>query len=166
AVIAPLLARQSGLPGARWRPLESLHVTLRFFGEIDERAADDLDAELGRVGGAAFELALAGAGAFDEGGRIHAVWAGVAESPQLAALARRCETAARRAGLKPETRAFRPHLTLAYLVNPDPARVAAWIQANGLIRSAPFRSEAFGLYASPLGREGSRYTLERSYPLA
>src|SRR6185312_5545684 len=98
AVIAPLLARQSDLPGARWRPPESLHVTLRFFGEIDERAADDLDAELGRVGGAAFELALAGAGAFDEGGRIHAVWAGVAESPQLAALARRCETAARRAG--------------------------------------------------------------------
>ena len=32
----------SGLPGARWRPLESLHLTLRFFGEISETTAEDL----------------------------------------------------------------------------------------------------------------------------
>jgi 2'-5' RNA ligase len=164
-IAAALLARQTGLPGARWRPAESLHVTLRFFGEIDERRADDLDAELARIGGRAFELALGGVGAFDEGGQIHAVWAGVAERGPIEALARRCESAARRAGLKPEARAFRPHLTLAYLNRPDPARVAAWIQANGLVRLPPFRVEAFGLYSSHLGGQGARYRLERSYPL-
>jgi hypothetical protein len=37
-----LQRRQSGLPGARWRPLEALHVTLAFYGEMHERRADDL----------------------------------------------------------------------------------------------------------------------------
>ena len=37
--------RQSGLPGARWRPLEALHVTLAFYGEAPDRQADDLASE-------------------------------------------------------------------------------------------------------------------------
>ena len=33
--IAEGLARhQTGLADARWRPLEALHITLRFFGDI------------------------------------------------------------------------------------------------------------------------------------
>ena len=41
-----LQARQTGIDGARWRPLEALHVTLRFYGELREDVARDLDAEL------------------------------------------------------------------------------------------------------------------------
>ena len=59
-----LKRRQSGLPGARWRPLEALHVTLAFYGEMDERRADDLASELSRVAGDPFEIALKGVGAF------------------------------------------------------------------------------------------------------
>jgi RNA 2',3'-cyclic 3'-phosphodiesterase len=164
-VVEGLLARQQGLPGARWRPPETLHITLRFFGEIDERAADDLDLELGHVAEAPLTLELAGVGAFDEGGVAHAVWAGVAANPALMQLARRCETAARRAGLKADRRAWRPHVTLAYLNRPDPARIAAWLQANALLRSAPFTLGTFGLYSSHLSARGSRYRPERSYPL-
>jgi len=160
-----LTRRQQGLPGARWRPVEALHVTLRFFGEIDEAKADDLDAELTRVGGAPFDLELAGVGAFDEGGAAHAVWAGVVESEALRGLARRCEAAARRARLAPDARAYRPHLTLAYLRRAEPARVAAWIQAHALLRSPAFRIDRFGLYSSRLGGEGASYRLERTYPL-
>ena len=32
-----LVHAQSGLDGARWRPPDSLHVTLRFFGGLDNR---------------------------------------------------------------------------------------------------------------------------------
>jgi 2'-5' RNA ligase len=161
-----LLARQSGLAGAAWRPLEALHITLRFFGELPETTADDLDAALTGVGGAPLTIELQGVGSFADGGDIHAVWAGVAENPALRQLARRCETAARRAGLKPETRAWRPHLTLAYLNRAEPAAVAAWVQANNLLHSPAFRIDAFGLYSSRRGAEGSRYRLERSYRLA
>ncbi len=161
----PLKRRQQGVPGARWRPLEALHITLRFFGEVREDMADDLDAELSTVKGAPFELVLEGAGSFGEGENVHAVWAGVAGSPALRLLAARCEGAARRAGLKPEHRAYRPHVTLAYTRRPDPARVAAWIQGHNLLKSPPFRVDRFGLYSSWQGPEGSAYRLERAYLL-
>ncbi|HTX47860.1 MAG TPA: RNA 2',3'-cyclic phosphodiesterase [Caulobacteraceae bacterium] len=160
-----LLRRQQGLPGARWRPLEAFHVTLRFVGEVKETVAEDLDAELSSIGGEALTLTLAGVGAFGEGDDIHAVWAGVEETEPLKHLAARCEIAARRAGLAPDRRAWKPHVTLAYLRRPDPARVAAWIQGHNLLKSPPFRITTFGLYSSRLGGEGARYRLERQYPL-
>ena len=165
--LAEVLARrQQGLPGARWRLAESLHITLRFVGDIAENQADDLDAELALIGGAPFEIVLSGAGSFGDGPDIRAVWAGVEENQALRRLAAACETAARRAGLKSAARAWRPHLTLAYLRRPDPARVAAWIAAHNLLKSPPFTVSAFGLYSTRRTHAGSIYRLERTYPLA
>ncbi len=161
-----LARRQQGLPGARWRPAESLHITLRFVGDIPENLADDLDAELAVIGGAPFEIALSGVGQFGDGEDARAVWAGVEDSEPLRRLAGRCESAARRAGCKAASRAWRPHLTLAYLRRPDPTRVAAWTQAHNLLRSPPFRVAAFGLYSTRRTAAGSVYRLERAYPLA
>src|SRR5262249_27258248 len=143
-----LALAQRGLTEARWRPLEALHLTLRFFGEVPENVADDLDLELAGVRSERLSLELEGVGAFGEGTDVRAMWAGVRADEALSGLARRCEVAARRAGLKPETRAYRPHITLAYLRRPDPARVAAWIQANNLLRVGPIAFDAFGLYSS------------------
>ena len=161
----PLLRRQHGLPGARWRPLEAFHITLRFYGDVQERVAEDLDLELERITSAPFGLTLESVGAFGEGPDIHAVWAGVAESERLRVLAGRCETAARRAKLTADSRAYRPHVTMAYLRRPDPADVAAWIQTNALLQSPAFAVDRFGLYSSHQTGEGSRYVLEREYRL-
>jgi 2'-5' RNA ligase len=161
-----LLRRQAGIERANWRPLDALHITLKFYGEIAEDVADDLDAELLKVGGAPFDLHLQGVGSFGEGGDIHAVWAGVAGSEPLTRLAKACDQAARRVGIPVESRAYRPHVTLAYLRKPNPAEIARWIQANNLLRSPSFPVRSFGLYSSRQTREGSRYRLEASYPLA
>lgn len=160
-----LARRQTGLSGARWSPLDNLHITLRFFGDVTEAAAEDLDAGLAQIAMPPFDLGLEAMGAFGEGVDIHAVWAGVAASLELADLARACERAARGAGLKAPARAFRPHVTLAYLRRPDPGLVADWVQANSLLRSPPFSARGFGLYASHATKHGSRYVLERHYPL-
>jgi 2'-5' RNA ligase len=160
-----LARRQHGLPGARWRPAESLHITLRFAGDIAEDRADDFDAELSTIAGGPLALALAGVGTFGEGEDMHTLWAGIEADAALARLAARCEAAARRAGLEAERRAWKAHVTLAYLRRARPAQVAAWIQANSLLRSPPFTVSAFGLYSSWRGEEGALYRLERSYPL-
>lgn len=160
-----LLPHQDHLRGARWRDAEQLHVTLRFFGDVPEPAADDLDAELSGIGGEPFDLTLAGAGAFGLGHQNRAVWAGVEPSAALKQLAARCESAARRAGLPGETRVYKPHVTLAYVRSADPVDVAHWVQAHNLLRTSPFRVTWFGLYSSTLGGDGSRYRLEREYPL-
>ena len=44
-----LVRRQQGLPRARWRPTDALHITLRFFGEVSDPTAADLDAALAGV---------------------------------------------------------------------------------------------------------------------
>jgi 2'-5' RNA ligase len=160
-----LVRRQQGVPGARWRPTDAFHITLRFMGEVSEAVADDLDAELNVVAGDALTLQLEGVGSFQDGDDIHAVWAGVAENAALRRLARRCEMAARKAGLKPDKRSWKPHVTLAYLRRADPARVAAWVQGHNLLRSPPFQVTSFGLYSSRLGHDAATYRLEREYPL-
>ena len=164
-VAGALRPRQAGIAGARWRSAESLHVTLRFFGEVREDIARDLDAELCDVFARPFEIVLAGAGAFGEGAELHAIWAGIAENPDLRRLAAVCEAAARRVGLAPDKRVYRPHVTLAYLRRPDPTQVAHWIQANNLLKSPPIEVSGFTLFSSLLSRDGSRYRAEAEYPL-
>ena len=160
-----LAGRQTGVPDARWRPAEALHITLRFFGDIKETVAEDLASELSRVAGAPLTLSLSGVGAFGEGANIEAVWAGVEANPRLDILAGRCEAAARRAGLAPDKRVYKPHVTLAYLRRPAPAPVIAWIQANSLLKSPAFTVGSFGLYSSRRTSEGSRYQVEQIYRL-
>ena len=160
-----LLSRQHGIEHARWRPQEAFHITLTFIGDVQEPVAAELDEVLAGIALPAFDLELAGVGHFGEGAEIHAVWAGVGESRELRALAKASERAARAVGLKPEARLYTPHLTLAYLRRPAVSEVGAWVQANNLLRSPPFRVESFGLYSSWLGAGGSAYRLERDYPL-
>ncbi|MEO6340938.1 MAG: RNA 2',3'-cyclic phosphodiesterase [Caulobacteraceae bacterium] len=160
-----LARRQQGLPRARWRPLDTLHITLRFFGEVAETTAADLDAELAMIRQAPFDLELAGVGHFGEGPDMRAVWAGVAESAPLRRLAARCEAAAKKVGLKPEARVYRPHVTLAYLRHSPPDRVAAWVAGHNLLHSPTWRTGEFCLYSSWRSDDGSRYDLERQYLL-
>lgn len=161
-LLAPLAV---GVPGARWSPPENLHVTLRFAGEITESAAEDLDSALSVVSVPPFDVALAGVGAFGDPFAPHVLWAGVEPNDILSRLHGRCETAARRAGLKPDMRAWKPHVTLAYLSGAEPSRVAAWTSAHNLLRVPPFRTDAFALYSSWRAGSGSVYRLERRYPL-
>lgn len=164
-VAEELAHRQTGLAGARWRPADTLHVTLRFFGELREETAAELDDLLAGVDAPAFDLHLQGAGCFGEADHMRAVWAGVAETAALRHLAAKCESAARRAGLKPEARTYRPHATLAYLKRSDPVKAAAWVADHNLLHTRPWRATSFGLYSSWSGPDGSRYDLERTYRL-
>lgn len=166
-VAEALKRRQTGLPGARWRPGEALHVTLAFYGEVDERTAEDLASELERAAtGGPFEIALKGVGAFGDDHRSHTLWAGLEPNERLNVLAGRCRAAAERAGVRMETRAYRPHVTLAYLktqTNPD--RIGVWITGHNLLHSPPVRIDRFGLYSSVLTDDGGAYELEREYLL-
>ena len=166
-VAETLRRRQVGLPGAKWRSDDQLHITLTFYGEIDGHRADDLAFELEKAAaGGPFEIALAGVGAFGDGHRTRALWAGVESSERLSVLAGRCWAAAERAGIAVERRDYRPHLTLAYLkphTNPD--RIGAWIAGHNLLHSPPVRIDRFGLYSSVLTHDGSHYELEREYLL-
>lgn len=164
-VAARLAPHQTGLKTAKWRPAEALHITLRFFGEVDERKAEEIASALESAAGPTFSVELSGVGHFGEGERVHSLWAGVTDNPQLRSLAARCETAARRAGCPPESRNYLPHVTLAYLKHAHPAEVATWESQNNLLKFPPFLIERFGLYSSWRGENSNRYELEQFYRL-
>lgn len=159
-----LSALEVDVPGAAWRDTEQFHLTLRFFGETDEALAHDLDHELGLIAEAPFEIRLAGAGSF--GGREpNALWAGVEAPPALARLAAACERAAQRAGLPPEPRKYKPHVTLAYCHGTSDRDAADFQQFAASFRTDPFWVDHFVMYSSRPTRSGSRYVEEAVYPL-
>lgn len=152
------------IPGARWQDEDQLHLTLRFFGEVEARQAEDLAAALAGVQAAPFALALRGVGHFERKGKAHTLWAGLAPSEPLGALQRRVESAARRAGRAPEARKFAPHVTLARL-NAGSGSVLPFLAAHGALTSEPWTVDAFDLMESTLTRAGAEYQTVRRYRL-
>lgn len=166
AIGADLVRLQKGVPGARWRPLANFHVTLRFFGDLDERAAEDLDAELASIRMAPFPLRLKGAGWFGKTDP-RALWLGVESSEAVTALAGKCERAARRTGLAPETRKFHPHMTLAYLNGTPVDKANRFVQRAADLETESWMVTHFSLFSSWTSRgEANIYQAEADYPLA
>lgn len=163
-VIDTLLALEGGIANASWQDEGQLHLTLRFFGEVEARQAEDIADALVTVRAAPFALALRGVGHFERKGRTHTLWAGVAPSDALAALQRRVESAARRAGLPPEPRKFASHITLARL-NAASGPVLPFLTRHGSLRSEPWQVEAFDLMESSLEPTGAEYETVRRYRL-
>ncbi|MGO1119725.1 RNA 2',3'-cyclic phosphodiesterase [Rhodovibrionaceae bacterium A322] len=155
-----------GLPGARWVRPENFHLTLRFLGDLDEHSAADVDAALQGISLPAFDLQLEGMGTFTEGKRLKALWAGVQPNPALNHLQSKVEKAIIRAGLPLERRKFKPHVTLARFKGQAPVpRLDQYLQANALLRTAPFPVQDFVLYSSILTHDGAHYEPEVIYPL-
>lgn len=155
---------RSGLSGARWIEPENYHVTLRFIGDVDGATARDFTQALGEIVAAPFELKLSGLGSFG-GGKPRAIFAGIEPSEELGALRRANERAAREAGLPPEGRNFKPHVTLARLRGVRADSVAAYLQRQGVIGPASFAVERFVLYSSRNSVGGGPYVVEAGYPL-
>jgi 2'-5' RNA ligase len=150
--------------GAKWVQPEDMHITLRFAGDIDGRTADDFADLLADVSVPPFTATIAGGGAF--GGRDpHVLWAGVTAAPQLDALYRANERAARAAGLEPDPRDFRPHVTLARMRRARQAEVARFLAENGDLRLEPFPVTRFVLLSARPGSGGGPYVVEAEYPL-
>jgi 2'-5' RNA ligase len=154
-----------GVPGAHWVRPESLHLTLRFIGEVDGGTGRDIDDALMSISPPGFDLALAGVGAWESKGRANALWVGVDKNPALNHLQAKIESALVRIGLEPEPRKFAPHVTLARLKDAPASRIGTFLGEHGLFRLEPFRVERFVLYSSFLSRSGAIYTPEALYPL-
>ena len=164
-VIARLSMICSGVPGADWVSPVNMHLTLRFIGEVEENAAEDIDALLAGIEVPAFSLELTGVNTFGEGTKARSLWAAVAPSAELSHLHAKVESAVVRAGQRPEGRKFTPHVTLAHLSRPQPPRLATFLEGNAAFQAGPFRIDRFTLFESRLGKGGSVYIPLVDYPL-
>jgi len=155
---------RGGLPGARWIDVENYHLTLRFIGDVEGHVADEIANALDRVDRPSFQMTLSGVGAFG-GKKPHAVWAGVAASPDLTALQGEIDRICQRLGLPADPRKFSPHVTLARLRNSSPLDVAQYLSARGNFAALPFRVGRFVLMSSRDSVGGGPYIVEEAWPL-
>lgn len=103
--------------GLRWTRRDQWHVTLAFFGNVEEARVAELVDRLERAGSRRrpFELQLCGAGRFSS----RVLWLGIGlGSTPLRDLARSTGAAGRRLGLEVHERRYHPHLTLARASRP------------------------------------------------
>jgi 2'-5' RNA ligase len=155
---------RGGLPGARWVDVENYHLTLRFIGDVEGHVADEIANALDRVHRSPFSLALSGVGAFGSK-KPHAIWAGVAPSPDLHALQAEIERICQRVGVPTDPRKFVPHVTLARLKNANDNDVARYLSARGNFATLPFKVSRFVLMSSRDSVGGGPYIIEEAWPL-
>lgn len=155
----------SGVPGARWVAPENLHLTLRFIGEVDYDAAEEVDSALQRLQAPAFTMTLEGAGIFGKPAAARVLWVGVRRCEPLIHLQAKVKASLRLAGLDEEERKFSPHVTLARLRNAPAARLQRFVAANAHFLSEPVPVARFVLFSSLLTRDGAVYTPESYFPL-
>src|SRR5689334_1509304 len=97
-------------PDARWARTESLHVTLKFIGEVKDAKLPEIKNALAQVKGQHFQVEFKDVGFFPNPKSARVFWAGVNGGEPLAQLASATETAVEKAGIPRENRPYHPHL--------------------------------------------------------
>lgn len=155
---APLVASLH----AQTVPAENLHATLCFIGAVPEERLDALRAAGAAVHAAQVALRFGALEYWPKPGILCATAPDEAGGPAHV-LAQRIDEAARGAGFTPDSKPFRPHLTLARKVSRSDVATLAWPQqmAPGIV----VRCENFVLMESRRGERGSIYSVVDSWPL-
>ena len=161
-VCEDLAKLQQPLPSTRWLQPENLHITLRFLGDVTPPTAHEFTANLAGITFDPFPVRLLGLDTFG-GDAPRILFASVEPSAPLADLARANETAARRAGLKPESRKFTPHVTLARLQAPRIDPIARYLGRRGGFTTEPFLVSQFVLFSSKPNTGGGPYVVEQIF---
>ena len=107
--------KKASPPVVKWVDPNSIHVTLKFLGEIFEASIDELmlAIEESAQGILPFQLEVRGVGAFPNLERPQVLWTGVkGELEKIAQLQKRIESNTEQLGFPRESRVFSPHLTL------------------------------------------------------
>lgn len=100
--------------GIRWVAPETIHITLKFCGEIHPDMTEAIAKLLNKedIGGPV-ELSVSGVGGFPSLSAPRVVWTGIGgEIGKLKKLQQKAETCAFRCGVAKEWRKFSPHITL------------------------------------------------------
>ena len=164
--------RKTGLR-ASWSKPETMHLTIRFLGDVAPSRLDTLMDTL-RVGYTAcspVHLALGGADAFPNRRRPSVIFAGIEVlAGDLTSLRRIADDAAAEAGIPRDNQPFHPHVTLGR-IRRDRPDAAALARFNAVLDSPRAHADAIdvssvSLFSSTLRPGGPVHDEIATYPLA
>ncbi|HEX9742745.1 MAG TPA: RNA 2',3'-cyclic phosphodiesterase [Nitrospiraceae bacterium] len=153
-------------PGVRmqWVKPESIHLTLKFLGDIPEERVGEIRAALTSAAArhVRFPVQAEGLGAFPDGRAPRVLWVGLLNlGGDLTRLAADVEAALVAIGFAPESKPFHPHLTLAR-IKEQSRDVGRALSQEGLLEQemklGSLPVEAVSLMKSELRPSGAVYT--------
>lgn len=165
---------QRVLPGGavRWVKPAKIHLTLFFLGDTSRERVEPIAEALNVVtrNMPAFPFCLEGLGAFPNTRNPRVIWVGVEEpTGRLALLHKAVNEALERVGFEPETRPFKPHLTLGRTrrrISRSQARlIGQEIDAAKIGLLTEEEAREIILFQSDLKPTGAEYTALKTFTL-
>jgi 2'-5' RNA ligase len=154
---------------ASWARDSNLHLTLKFFGEIEKTSVADFSKAISRAvtGLQPFPIRLQQTGAFPNHRQPRVLWIGVNDvSAKLVELHARLEEESARVGFAKEMRPFHPHLTIARLRETANARALATAHKSIEFEPVEITVSELLVIRSELSSEGSKYTVASRHALS
>ena len=154
----------------RWVKPGSIHLTLKFLGNVHPEQVDDIAATAARVvrDEQPLTLCAGGLGAFPSQRKPRVIWVGLqGQVERLGRIQARLEKALQPLGFAPGKRPFRPHLTLGRIK--DRRGLQNLVDALASLDVPEFNSfdaDEIILYKSDLRPTGAIYTKLHRMPLA
>lgn len=146
---------------ASWSRAENIHLTMKFFGNVDQQRVPVISAAAARVVRefSQIQIAVGKTGVFPRPSRPQVLWIGIDDpSRALASLHKELENQFAREGFPKEDRAFRPHLTIARIRKPDNSNRLAEVHLGTEFSSVAIELSELVLFRSELSSKGSKYT--------
>lgn len=147
----------------RWVPVNNLHITLRFLGYVTESQLIQIHAALAEKleNIRPFSILLTGPRLFPHSRKPKAVAFLIPQNEALDQLAALFEQCAQTAGLEPQTRQFKAHLTLGRCNTSFPVHMK--IEPMPFSLTLPVNSVS--LYQSILSKSGPTYNEQKIFHL-
>ena len=146
---------------ASWTRVSSIHITLKFLGDIEEEYIAKIAAviEEASKGQPPFEISIKGSGAFPNLKNPRIIWIGVEDGTKgLTHLQQPLDYGLNSIGFEREEREFRPHLTLGRVKGPrGKERLSAAVSELKDIKAGSFIVDRVILYKSELKPTGAVY---------
>jgi len=153
----------------RWMAPSSMHLTLKFLGEIQPRDFSDIDEVLRKIAASASPTGarLRGMGSFPHLRRPRVIWIGIEpDDDRLAVLHSSLEEALQGIGFPYEKKGFRPHLTLGRVRSGrGKGSLIEAVEANAAVDLGNLRIDELTLFESDLTRHGAIHTALGRYRL-
>jgi RNA 2',3'-cyclic 3'-phosphodiesterase len=145
-----------------WVAIPSIHLTLKFLGEVDPEVIPALAESLQTAceSKRSFGLRLRGLGCFPNLKNPRVIWCGIdGDLDPLERLHRAVENACGKFGFPPEDRAFKPHLTLGRVKGKRNLQPLMDCIKIGSELERSFRADHFNIYQSTLKPQGAEHTI-------
>jgi 2'-5' RNA ligase len=146
----------------RWVSPEKIHLTLKFFGNIEESRIDSIFQSIEEPvrNTLPFSLKVQGVGAFPSMKSPRVIWMGLVNGSEiLTPFQKEIEAQLEKIGFQPEDRPFRPHLTLGRVKSSRGKNdLAGTMEKHKEEEFGDFQVERVILFKSDLKPSGPIYT--------